>query len=914
MNSSRSRVTRTAGACLAALTLGLFVPATPSGVSPNIVISQIYGGGGNSGAPYTHDFVELFNRGTVPVSLGGWSLQYASATGTGSFGANSGQLTELPDVTLQPGQYFLVQQAGGSTGVALPTADFVDASPISMAGAAGKVALVTGIATLGCNGGSSVCDATALARIIDLVGYGNANFFEGAAAPTLSNMTAARRAGGGCTDTDVNSADFAAAAPSPRNSGSSFNPCGGPPPTPRVSVADIAFFEGNAGATSATFTVSLTSPAPASGVSFTYATADGTASSSSDYAAAAGSGVIAAGALSAQFSITVHGDTDVEPDESFSVQLSDVAGADVADAAATATIRNDDYLAAAIHTIQGDGLVSPLTGTPVVTTGIVTGIKGNGFFMQSAGEGDGDPLTSEGLFIFTSTLPTVKPGDLAEVRGTATEFFDLTQVVASTGSVNIVSSGNALPAAVQLTTTILAPQGTASQLERFEGMRMQGTVVSVAPTNEFGEIYTVLTGVTRPRREPGIEAGLPQPPDPETGLLDCCVPFWDRNPERLMIDTDGLAGATALQVTSLVAMSLVGPLDYTFGDYKVLPTEPLMPSAGLTAAAVPAPADNQFTISGYNIENFTGAVTQRRKAALNIRTVMQSPDIIGVVEIASKAALQSLADQVNADTLAAGGTDPGYVAELIPFGTNNQHVGFLVKTSRVQITRVTQALADDIFINPGTGQSELLHDRPPLVLEAIVEPRGQHPTPVVVVVNHLRSFIGIEAVDGDGPRVRAKRQAQAEAIARLLQDLQTLNRATPVVAVGDYNAYEFSDGYTDPISVLKGVPTPGDQIVVGSSPDLVEPDFRNLTDWLPADERYTFIFEGTPQALDHVLVNPIAHAFLEHYAIARSNADFPSQAAAGLVNDPTRPEANSDHDATVAYFRIKGKVNGQGKK
>src|SRR5512145_1002446 len=85
-------------------------------VSPELVISQVYGGGGNTGATYTHDFVELFNLGTTPVSLAGWSIQYASATGGGNLGATTTQLTELPAVTLQPGQYFLIQEAQGSGG------------------------------------------------------------------------------------------------------------------------------------------------------------------------------------------------------------------------------------------------------------------------------------------------------------------------------------------------------------------------------------------------------------------------------------------------------------------------------------------------------------------------------------------------------------------------------------------------------------------------------------------------------------------------------------------------------------------------------------------------------------------------------------------------------------------------------
>jgi uncharacterized protein len=215
-----------AAAMTTALAPSVLLAAPAAAASPDLVISQVYGGGGNSGAPYTHDFVELFNRGPAPVSLAGKSVQYASATGNGNFGATSTQVTELPTVTLHPGQYYLIQQAGGTTGSPLPTPDVVDTSPIAMAAGAGKVALVTGITSLGCNGGSAPCSAEQLARIVDLVGYGNANFFEGSAgAPTLSNTTAALRAGSGCTDTDDNAADFTAGSPAPRNTASPVNAC-----------------------------------------------------------------------------------------------------------------------------------------------------------------------------------------------------------------------------------------------------------------------------------------------------------------------------------------------------------------------------------------------------------------------------------------------------------------------------------------------------------------------------------------------------------------------------------------------------------------------------------------------------------------------------------------------------------------
>src|SRR5918994_4103673 len=210
----------------AAAFFALVAPA--SAVSPDLVVSQVYGGGGNTGATHTHDFIEVFNRGPAGVALNGMSLQYSSATGTGDFGGNAGQLTELPGVTPAPGQYFLVQEgAGAGNGVALPAPDVIDPTPIAMAAGAGKVALVTGQTTLGCNGGSAPCDATQLARIVDLVGYGGANFFEGSPAPALGNDTSAARNAGGCMDTDNNAADFTEVTPAPRNTSTTPSPCAG---------------------------------------------------------------------------------------------------------------------------------------------------------------------------------------------------------------------------------------------------------------------------------------------------------------------------------------------------------------------------------------------------------------------------------------------------------------------------------------------------------------------------------------------------------------------------------------------------------------------------------------------------------------------------------------------------------------
>ncbi|HEX9981305.1 MAG TPA: T9SS type A sorting domain-containing protein [Flavobacterium sp.] len=201
--------------------LYLFAAALFSTASfSQVVISQAYGGGGNTGATYTHDFVELFNRGNAAVSLNGYSLQYASATG-----ANWSK-TDLPNVTLQPGQYFLVQQAQGAGGTTpLPSPDFVTVAgtgpedpgnQLAMAGANFKLVLANSTTLV-----TSVTDA----QVIDLLGVGTANGFEGTVAPALSNTTAAMRNNAGCTDTNNNASDFTVGAPAPRNSTTALNSC-----------------------------------------------------------------------------------------------------------------------------------------------------------------------------------------------------------------------------------------------------------------------------------------------------------------------------------------------------------------------------------------------------------------------------------------------------------------------------------------------------------------------------------------------------------------------------------------------------------------------------------------------------------------------------------------------------------------
>jgi uncharacterized protein (TIGR02145 family) len=221
-------VTATSGTCTSTFTVTVtvlppLVAGTVQGISSggggpgHLVISQVYGGGGNSGSLYTHDFVELFNPTASTVNLSGWSLQYTSATGTG-WGTSPSPLSLSGSI--QPGSYFLVQMAAGAGGsIALPTPDQI--GTIFIAGTAGKIALVNSTTAL-----SGTCPTGS--NIIDFVGFGTtANCSEGSSsAPAPSNSTWITRALNGCQDTQVNSADFTPGNTiTPRNSASPTNFC-----------------------------------------------------------------------------------------------------------------------------------------------------------------------------------------------------------------------------------------------------------------------------------------------------------------------------------------------------------------------------------------------------------------------------------------------------------------------------------------------------------------------------------------------------------------------------------------------------------------------------------------------------------------------------------------------------------------
>lgn len=210
-----------------AVAAGAFAVPAARSASPDVVVSQVFAGGGNSGAPYANDFVELFNRGSASVDVSGWTVQYASAAGT------TWQATALTG-SIGPGRHYLVQLASAAAvGAPLPTPDAVGTTNLAVSG--GKVAVVRDAVALACGGSAGSCSA--VVSLADLVGYGGAADFEGSGpAPALGNATAAVRADAGCTDTDANAADFTADVPTPRNVAAAATPCDAAPPTGGVSA------------------------------------------------------------------------------------------------------------------------------------------------------------------------------------------------------------------------------------------------------------------------------------------------------------------------------------------------------------------------------------------------------------------------------------------------------------------------------------------------------------------------------------------------------------------------------------------------------------------------------------------------------------------------------------------------------
>ena len=716
---------------------------------------------------------------------------------------------------------------------------------------------------------------------------------------------------------------------------------------PVLDIGDNAGAEGDSGTRSLDITISLSAPAPAGGVGFTVSDAGtGTATAGTDYMTfvpfQAG---IAPGQDRYTFQIVVYGDNDDEPNESVVLTLSGVEGDVTAgDLSAVATIQNDDAPITPINDIQGNGTASPLDGDTVTTEGVITVLRGNGFFIQSTAEhDDGDATTSDGLWVFTSGVPaaSLAVGDVVQVSGTVEEFqpvsftYPVTELLPS----SIVETGTAaLPAPVAITAADFAgPLIEPDVLEHLEGMYVHiaaGKIV--APTRSTTtEFEVVVAGVQRPIREAGIS--IFDPFDVPTAL-EATIPYFDANQERIKLRPT--TGSTPLVDARGSVADVFGALDFVGSSSAVnswqvwYDPSRIQIVSGTPRAVADADADD-VTIAGFNLEWFfvnsqdgqSGTEAQRRtKIAAVVCDWLKSPDILATSEVDDLTSLQGLASEINAGCASA----PLYEAHMLDTDVGNQQrLGFLISkrlvdagTPRVELTAIQQhneaTLLKDPSGNPVAGEE--LNDRPPLRLQAVVHFADGRKYPVTVIAVHQKSLIAVDSTEAgrngyptEGARNRAKRGQQAVELAKLVHDIQTGaiggGGNQKIVLVGDFNSFDVNDGYVDVMGITTGHPAPATEVI-----DWMDSPLSPANGGTPLvvgntliedpEERYSYIFNNINQSLDHAVIN---QALLSDPAVtgiaidhARVNSDF--RTSLKSVYFPTYnttdrlPLASSDHD------------------
>jgi predicted extracellular nuclease len=738
-------------------TAAIAAAATPAlATSPDVVISEVYGGGGNSGAPWRNDYVELYNRSAAAVSLSGWSVQYASAAGTNWL------ITNLTG-SIAPGGFYLVQLgSGGSAGNPLPTPDSTGTT--NMSATSGKVALHNATTTR------------------DLVGYGSANQSEGSPAPAGSNTTSVARINP-AVDTDNNAADFAVGTPTPQNSSGGGGSC---PATPTR-----------------------------------------------------------------------------------------------------------------IRDIQGAAHTSPLAGSSRSTRGIVTAVSTNGFWIQDPCP-DTNAATSEGVFVYTASAPTVVAGDDVDVTGTVSEFrsggassTNLTTTELTSPSVTRRASGQPLPAATIVGSGGRVPPGTVIEddasgsvetsgtfdpttdgidfWESLEGMRVQiANPVVVGPRSSFGEI-PVIPGGSGVRTNRG-------------GIV---VQANDFNPERVLLD-DVLAPTPTANVGDTFSGALVGVLDYSFGNFKLLPsTAPSIVSGGLAQESTAAQGAGQLAIATFNVENLDPTDPQSKFDGLAAVVVnnLRSPDLVALEEVQDNdgpanngvvAANQTMAKLIAAITAAGGpsytyrqinptdgadGGEPGGNIRCVFMYRTDRGLSFVDRpggTATLNSAVLNVGGVPQLQYSPGRIQptnSAFNASRKPLAGEFRWNGRT-----VYVVANHFNSKGGDNPLFGRyQPPVRSsetQRHQQATIVNTFVDQVRAIDANAAIVVLGDLNDYEFSQT----TSLLTG------------SGELVD-----LPATLPLAERYTYVFEGNSQVLDHILLSAWLATQPFAYDVVHVNSEFATQ-------------------------------------
>jgi predicted extracellular nuclease len=535
-----------------------------------------------------------------------------------------------------------------------------------------------------------------------------------------------------------------------------------------------------------------------------------------------------------------------------------------------------------IHDIQGAAHTSPLAGQSVSgVVGIVTAKLSNGFYMQDPSP-DGDDATSEGIFVFTSTLPTVNVGDAVQVSGTVSEFrpggpssanLTTTEIGNPGRTIVVLSSGNPLPAPVIVgiggripPSTVIEDDATGNVetsgvfdpssdgidfYESLEGMRIQiDDAVVVGPINAFGEVPVV--------GDKGVVAGV------RTARGGLVVGATDFNPERIILDSL-ITPLPAVNVGDSFPGPIVGVLDYNFGNYMLHVTAlPAAVSGELKAETTSAPVDGEVAIATFDLDNLDPTDVSGRVDALASQIVnnLRSPDIVAVQGI------EDSNGQMNDGVVDASTTYSTLITAIQNAGgptydyrqidpVNNQdggqpgtniRVAFLFRADRgldfvdrpggdstTATTVVSGATGPELSFSPGRVDPTNIaftNSRKPLAGEFTF-----NGLKLFVVVTHLVSKGGDSPLFGRfQPLILAsepQRILQAQVVHDFVQSILSVDSKANVVVLGDFNDYEFTTALTT----------------------LKDSALQNLTESLPQPERYSFVFEGNSEALDHILVS-----------------------------------------------------------
>ncbi|QQQ02299.1 lamin tail domain-containing protein [Lysobacter enzymogenes] len=699
-----------------------------------------------------------------------------------------------------------------------------------------------------------------------------------------------------------------------------------PPPT--MSVANVARSEGHDGYAPFEFELKLDRPAGAGGAQWRALSVDGgTATAGADYLPIDLAGTIAEGQSAARFALPVRGDTVPEANETVKLRIDLGAGARAADGSASlateAVILDDDPLITPIHAIQGRGERSPMLGQQVQVEGIVTAIVKDGFFLQApATEADADPLTSEALFVQTGTAPNPNlqalrvraVGIVAELYapGDQPDRASMTAIVATNPAQNVGNVRQPLPPA--LVRLQPDPGLGAAGYEAFEGMRVQlddrlvigatgGRTDAGLETTVSDGVFYLLDGAADappPMREPGARYGVR-----DNGAPAGWIPRWDGNPEAIGVDSAATGRAPFDVAVGARVGNAVGPLDQRSGRYTVIQQAD---QALLALAPAPAPSGVDAAdpyrppvdVAYYDLGAFHDEISppnsgqpasqpfavERRldKLAEGIVGKLRLPHIVAIGGVENRALLERLAQRIDQRAATAGQANPNYRAVSLESDSPLQ-LGFLLRSDqvgpapRVLLDGHVQIGCEETLALP-SGDWMPLFEQAPQFVDATVRDNGAE-FRLRVLLAALAPLDGSDADSAQGRALRSRRHAQADFLARWVQQHQQAAGALPLLVLGDLQGFGFGDGYTDPVGTLIGKPSdPLWTLVPGDGIDRVDPNLIALTATGADGERYSSIVEGSRQQLQHALADERLVAATDAIELrhARINAGQPATA------------------------------------